>query len=599
MSSTAASPLLADLRPKDPILVVDDMDDNCQVVRRRLELRGYPVVCANSGPEALKLLSEQTVSVILLDVMMPHMNGYEVLEAVHHWLGDRTPPVIMLTARDTPDEIARAMELGASDYITKPFDFRVLEARIRTQLKRVRSAGALRLRASELEEHLRELNDRQRLDQLTGLANLREFENQLSRYLARARSHAENHVLCVCTLEEMQAINHTYGPSTGDALLRTVARLLEEEVGEDDTLARLRGDKFAILFGNRDLASARRVAKRIVHRLAAHTVVAADDTLTVSVSLGLTPVSPSNDSVLALIHGAEHASRVARTEGSNQIRTYSGDDEKLDDVRSNMRWAMRLKQALREDDLVLYAQPIVASRHELEPPRRFEVLVRMLDEGRIVPPGMFLDAVEKHGLATALDRWVVDHTIGYLAALPPATLQRTEQVSINLSGYSLGSRSFSNFVVECLQRSALPPSLLCFEITETAAVVHLDHAVHFIRSLQELGVSFALDDFGSGVSSFGYLRSLPVNCLKVDGQFVRHIENSALDRGIVTAINHIAHTLGMETVAEFVEDQRIVEALNAIGVDYLQGYHLGRPQPLDSYLNCQDGETQAASPGQP
>jgi Amt family ammonium transporter len=557
------------------------------------------VVCANSGREALKVLSEQTVSVILLDVMMPAMNGYEVLEAVHHWLGERTPPVIMLTARDTPDEIARAMELGAADYVTKPFDFRVLEARIKTQLKRARNAGALRTRASELEAHLQDLHDRQRLDALTGLANMRDFEGQLSRYLARARSNAESHVLCVCTLEEMQAINHTYGPATGDALLRTVARLLEQEIGEGDTLARLRGDKFAVLLANRDLASARLTAESMVRRLTAHSVIAADETLTVSVSVGLTPVASDQTSVMALIHGAEHACKLARADGSNQVRVYRSGDQQLDDVRSNMRWAMKLKQALREDGLLLYAQPIVACRPELDPPRRFEVLVRMLDEGRVVSPGMFLGAVEKHGLATELDRWVVENTIDYLAALPQQIRQRTEKVSINLSGYSLGSRSFRDFVVQHLRSAAIAPSLICFEITETAAVVHLDQAVAFIRSFQELGVTFALDDFGTGVSSFGYLRSLPVNCLKVDGQFVRHIGSSALDRGIVTAINDIAHIMGMETVAEFVEDQNIVTELGKIGVDFLQGYHLGRPQPLDVYLGHGEGHGEGAAANVP
>lgn len=578
------------------ILVVDDVADNCEVVRRRLELRGYPVVCAGSGQRALKLLSEQPISVILLDVMMPTMNGYEVLEAVHHWLGDAMPPVIMLTARDAPDEIARAMELGAADYVTKPFDFRVLEARIRTQLKRARNTGALRQRASQLEAHLRDLHDRQRLDNLTGLANLREFEHQLSRCLARTRSHAETHVLCVCTLEEMQAINHTYGPATGDALLRAVARLLAEETGDGDQLARLRGDKFAILFSNRDLDGARRLAEGIVRRLASHTVVAVDEILTVSVSVGLTPITSSHSSVLALIHGAEHACKLARAEGNNQIRAFRAEDHQLDDLRSNMRWAMKLKQALREDNLLLYAQPIVACRAELEPPRRFEVLVRMLDEDRVVSPGLFLEAVEKHGLATELDRWVVDHTIDYLAALPAPLCERIENVSINLSGYSLGSHSFREYVANRLEKSPISPTLLRFEITETAAVVHLDRAVAFIRALQDLGVTFALDDFGSGVSSFGYLRSLPVNCLKVDGQFVRNVQTSALDHGIVTAINQIAHIMGMETVAEFVEDQSIVAALGHIGVDFLQGFHLGRPQPLDDYLGASAAAAEAIPP---
>lgn len=584
MSVSAVNPAAEPL-PDAPILVVDDVDDNCQVVRRRLELRGYPVLCANNGPDALALLAERPVSVILLDVMMPSMSGYEVLEALQERLGERTPPVIMLTARDTPSEIARAMELGAADYVTKPFNFQVLEARIRTQLRRVHSTGLWRTRARELEAHLQHLNHRQSHDPLTGLVNLREFESVLSRHLVRARAHGESHALCVCTIEEMQAINHTYGPATGDALLRTVARLLREETGQHDVAARLRGDKFALLFANCDVTRALRRAERLAERLAAHTVLASEDTLSVSVSLGVVPVTREQHSVLALIHGAEHACRLARSDGTNQIRVYRPEDTVLDDVRANMRWAMKLKQALREDQLLLYAQPIVSCRDSSAPPRRFEILVRMLDEGQVVPPNVFLGAVEKHGLAMELDRWVVRHALDFLASLPERLRERTERVCINLSGHSLGSPAFREFVIDRLRVSGLPPSLICLEITETAAVVKLDQAVEFIRALRPLGVTFALDDFGTGVSSFGYLRSLPVDYLKVDGQFVRQIHGSPLDRGIVAAISQIARIMGMETVAEFVEDERAVAVLDAIGVDYLQGYHVGRPAPLATFFS--------------
>jgi len=567
-----------------PILVVDDVADNCRIVSRRLELRGHRTVCAQSGQEALAALAEQPAALILLDVMMPSMNGYEVLEALQGWLGDATPPVIMLTARDAPEEIARAMELGAADYVTKPFDFRVLEARINALLKRARNTGALRLRTSELEAHLRSLSDRRSLDPLTGLDNIRAFEAAVSRSLAKARSHAETHVLCICAVEEMQAINHTYGPATGDALLRSVARLLREEIGDAATIGRLRGDKFAILFQGCSVDEARNIAERVLHRLTDHTLELGGELLTVSISIGLSPVSPEHTSVLALIHGAEHACKLARTEGSNHIRTYHPGDEQLDDVRADMRWAMKLKQALREDALILFAQPIVSCLTRAPAPQRFEVLVRMLDEGRVVSPGMFLPAIEKHGLATELDRWVLDHILDYLAGLPAAVSASAERISINLSGHSLGSRKFRDYAVARVRGAGVDPSMICFEITETAAVVHLDHAMDFIRALKDLGVSFALDDFGSGVSSFGYLRSLPVDCLKIDGQFVRHIDSSALDRGIVAAINQIAHVMGMETVAEFVENEQTVVELGNIGVDYLQGYHIGRPCPLDDYL---------------
>lgn len=568
------------------ILVVDDVAENCDIVRHRLEMRGYTVTCATSGAQALQLLAEQPVSVILLDVMMPGMSGHAVLEAIQARFGDAAPPVIMLTARDEPDEMSRAIELGAADYVTKPFDFQVLEARIRSQLRRARSTGELRLRTSELEAHLQSLSDRQRVDPLTGLRNLRTFEGEVSRALAHARANATTHVLCVFALEELQAINHTYGPAAGDTVLRSMARFLVDGIDAGDTLARLRGDKFALLLRNTTLTAAHNAAERILQRLTHHTVDTGDDQLTVSVSIGLTPVDGRHASVLALIHGAEHACRLARLEGSNHIRVYRGADAQLEDVRANMRWAMKLKHALRDDALLLYAQPIVASGQRQQPPKRLEILVRMLDEGEIVSPGLFLPAIEKHGLATELDRWVLDNTLNYLADLPAPVRAGMERISINLSGHSLGSRKFRDFAIARMRDSAADPAMICFEITETAAVVHLEHAADFILGLRDLGACFALDDFGAGVSSFGYLRSLPVDCLKIDGQFVRSIDTSRLDRGIVTAIHQIAQVMGMETVAEFVENEAMVEALDQIGIDYLQGYHLGRPQPLSDYLSA-------------
>jgi Amt family ammonium transporter len=316
--------------------------------------------------------------------------------------------------------------------------------------------------------------------------------------------------------------------------------------------------------------------------------------LAISVSVGLAPVSAEHSSVQTLIHSAEQASRLARAEGSNNIHVYQSGDQHLEDVRINTRWAMKLRQALREDQLVLYAQPILASGQEHALPTRFEVLVRMIDEGRLVSPAEFLPAIEKHGLATDLDRWVVENTLNYLGALPDEVRARAERVSINLSGHSLDSQAFREFVIRRLRRATVPPQIICFEITETAAVVHMDGAVEFINALQDYGVTFALDDFGAGVSSFGYLRSLPVDCLKVDGQFVRHIDASPFDRGIVSAINEIAHAMGMETVAEFVENASLVQQLASIGVDYLQGHHIGAPQPLAFYLGVDDAMSRAA-----
>ncbi len=568
-------------RDRQTILVVDDESGNLGAMRRRLTRHGYHVLQAADGNQALSLMGEHPVDLVLLDVMMPGMDGYAVLEHMRRRFGSMAPPVIMVTGRNGPQDVVAAIQSGAVDHIGRPFDANVLIARIQAHLRIAGDRNELRERARSLESDLEAASHRQRLDRQTGLPDLPALELALARSMVNARRAGESRCLVVVRLRDLQAINQTFGSYAGDLALRSVARIIQAEAEPDDCVARLRGDKFSVLkTGSTEMA--RVWAERLLRTTAALTVQVGDDQLSLSLSVGITPLLPNDASPAGVRLRALRACELAPGRGLAPVCVLEADDD--DGTRDNMRWAMKVRKALQHDAFALFAQPIVAAAGQSRAPRRFEVLVRMMDEGDVVAPGRFLPAVERHGLSLDLDRWVVDHTISELGAMPPSSLCNLESVSINLSGYALGCVEFLEYVRERVTHAGVDPGLLCFEVTESVAASQPERLVAFMRSLQSLGVRFALDDFGAGVSSFGYLRVLPVDYLKIDGQFVRDIDSVPLNRSIVRSIHEVATLLGIGTVAEFVENGQIAAELAGIGIDFLQGYHFGRPQPLAACL---------------
>lgn len=568
-------------RDRQTILVVDDEQGNLGAMRRRLTRQGYDVLLAADGHQALAVMTEQPVDLVLLDVMMPGMDGYAVLKHMRRRFGSVAPPAIMVTGRNGPQDVVAAIQGGAVDHIGKPFDPNVLIARIQAHLRIAGDRNELRQRAMSLETDLEALSHRQLLDRQTGLPDMRALELALARHMVNARSLRESRCLVVVRLRDLQAINQTFGSYAGDLALRSVARVIQAEAEPDDCVARLRGDKFSVLkTGSTEVA--RVWAERLLRTTAALTVQVGDDQLSLSLSVGITPLLPNDASPAAVRLRALRACNLAPGRGLAPVCILEADDD--DGTRENMRWALKVRKALQRDGLVLFAQPIVAAAGHLRTLQRFEVLVRMIDEGEVISPGRFLPAVERHGLSLDLDRWVVDRTLTELSGLPLDIRCHLESVSINLSGYALGCGEFLEYVRERVRRSGVTPGLLCFEVTESVAALQPERLVAFMHSLQSLGVKFALDDFGAGVSSFGYLRALPVDYLKIDGQFVRDIDSTPLNRAIVRSIHEVATLLRIETVAEFVENEQIAAELAGIGIDYLQGHYVGRPQPLAACL---------------
>lgn len=417
-------------------------------------------------------------------------------------------------------------------------------------------------------------------DSLTGLVNRREFEARIEYALEATWRNGKEHAICYLDLDQFKVINDTCGHVAGDELLRQVANVLRAKVRASDTIARLGGDEFGLLMENCPLAQSQRIAESFRNAIEDFQFVWDDKRFRVGVSIGLVPINRDSASVTEVLQQADTACYVAKDLGRNRVHTYLRDDEELTKRHGEMQWVTKIQAALESDQFRLYVQPIVpvvGTRNRYE---HYEVLIRMIDaNGLEVPPGAFLPAAERYNLAAQVDRWVVSHVLEW-AAHNPQEFARFDMCSINLSGLTLADESFLGYVIDLLRAARVPSSKICFEITETAVISNLSQATRFMSTLKALGCFFALDDFGSGLSSFAYLKHLPVDYLKIDGMFVRDVHTDPLDRALVRSINDVGKVMGKKTIAEFVENDDIMRVLAEVGVDYAQGYGVGKPFPL-------------------
>jgi diguanylate cyclase (GGDEF)-like protein/PAS domain S-box-containing protein len=418
-------------------------------------------------------------------------------------------------------------------------------------------------------------------DALTGLFNRRAFEQRLEGILEAARVGGGEHALCYLDLDQFKVINDTCGHVAGDELLRQLGDLLRHHVRKADTIARLGGDEFAVVMEHCSLRQAERIARQLRAAIEALRFVWEDKSFNIGVSIGLVPICDSSDSTSGLLRAADAACYAAKDAGRNRIHIYHDADSELSRRQGEMLWVARINKALEEDRFQLFFQPIVAVATGECSGLHYELLLRMKEEdGQVVLPGAFLPAAERYNLSPRLDRWVIDAAFAWLTK-HPMHLAGLSLCAINLSGHSLGDDDFLEFVIQRFSTSDVPPSKICFEITETAAIANFSRATRFIRALKQLGCPFALDDFGSGLSSFAYLKTLPVDFLKIDGVFVKDLVHDPLDLAMVKSINELGQVMGKRTIAECVENDEILGKLRELGVDYAQGYGVGRPRPLD------------------
>lgn len=440
----------------------------------------------------------------------------------------------------------------------------------------------------------RELGYQASHDPLTGLYNRREFDREVTRALERSERDGQQHTLCYLDLDQFKVVNDTCGHAAGDQLLQKLTADLLARLRKADVLARLGGDEFGLLLANRPLRRALDVAEGLRETVNAFRFQWQDKTFQIGVSIGLVELTPRIASAAEALAAADMACYAAKDDGRNRVHVYRPDDADLTRRREEMGMVSAVQRALAEDGLELFAQVIAPVQEAMLLPH-YEVLVRMRDaDGRPLSPGAFVPAAERFQLMSSIDRRVVSHALQLSAQ--QARLGRPVELSINLSGQSLSEDLFLDFVIREIDRSGVDPAHVCFEITETAAINNMTRAVRFMTSIRALGCHFALDDFGSGMSSLGYLKTLPVDLLKIDGGFIKRLHENAVDQAMVRAIQEVARLMNMRTVAEFVENAAILAVLHEIGVDRAQGYFLGKPTPVRELFADPAGAPQQTAP---
>ena len=441
-------------------------------------------------------------------------------------------------------------------------------------------------------------------DPLTRLYNRRKFEEQVDLAIKDSQDNETHHALCYLDLDRFKIVNDTCGHAAGDELLKQITTLLKQRIRDSDIFARLGGDEFGLLLHQCPIGIAQKIANQLRELIHDFCFLWSDNSFKIGVSIGLVAIDSNTGNLNSLLNTADAACYAAKEKGRNCVYFYHEHDTAIVRQRGERQWVAKINQALEKNLFLdactrgqvlsggagshcfcLYAQKIISIEEKNDLPY-YEILLRLIDEsGKIIAPGVFLPAAERHDLMPAIDRWVVRT---FFASYEVYCQLRQDQkldpptnlYTINLSGASINNQKFAFFLQKQFTRYAIPPQTICFEITETVAISNLDNAVKLINQLKKLGCSIALDDFGSGMSSLNYLKNLPIDYLKIDGSFVLNIANDHIDYATVECFNHISQIMNIKTIAEFVEDDVILQNLQKIGVNYAQGYEIGRPKPL-------------------
>ena len=421
-------------------------------------------------------------------------------------------------------------------------------------------------------------------DGMTGLVNRAEFERRLKNLVEQAQEEQTQHAMLYLDLDQFKVVNDTSGHVAGDELLRQLAVLMQKLVRDSDTLARLGGDEFGVLLANCDQAHAMRVADSLREKIRDYRFIWQEQVFEIGVSIGIVEINQEHSDISLILSHADIACYAAKDGGRNRAHVFQPDDDELMQRHSEMLWVAKLSEAMEHGRLELYGQSIQPVHADSKTSRWFEILLRLRNEkGQLVPPGAFIPAAERYNLMPAVDRWVISHAFEFVCHQIEGS-DCPLRVSINLSGASLNQDDTAAFILKQAGACGLDPACICFEITETAAISNLTRAYRLMHDLKAAGFRFALDDFGSGVSSFNYLKNLPVDYLKIDGSFVRDMLTDSVDQAMVEMINQIGHVMGIQTIAEYVESGEILQRLEQLGIDFAQGFHLHRPAAIDSLI---------------
>ncbi len=460
---------------------------------------------------------------------------------------------------------------------------------IRENVRPIGDEGQLLVVGEDITEiHMltEQLEYQARYDQLTEAFNRNHFELELEKSLREVEGHMRTHAMLYLDLDQLKVLNDTAGHEAGDAAIKFASVVVEQELPYSSTLARMGGDEFAVLLRDSNEIAAQKIAQAIIYALSNNAFTWGNITLNITCSIGIRMIDHTADSPQMVHAQADAACHAAKDEGRNRYHLYHFEDAELRQRQQEMESVSLVHEALAHDRLELFAQRILdLNDDEGRRKLHFEILVRIRHpDGGYISPGIFMPASEKYNVAHLIDRAVVTKTLAWLE-VHPVVVEQLSVCAINLSGQTIGNRDFVRFLLEAIEQSSIPNEKLCIEVTETAAMGNLNQAIELFTRIKEKGCLIALDDFGSGLSSFGYLKKLPVDIVKIDGMFVRDMDTNQTDYLMVRSINDLAKEMGKRTVAEFVENVRIIDNLLTLGVDYAQGYVISKPKPLSELVD--------------
>lgn len=527
--------------------------------------------------EYLNPVAERLFAIKLADAQSKRLAdlGVLVYEDDRHPVGDLVAPCLREGQLPFPFRTMVLVRGDGEEFFVEPN-----AAPIRDQDGRMSGVALVFRDVSQARELTRQLSHQATHDALTGLLNRREFEYRVKQAIREVQVSGSEHCLLHMGLDQFKVVNDTCGHIAGDELLKQYAGLLTDVLRQGDALARIGGDEFGMLLENCSVQQAMQYARQIQDMTREFRFAWNGQPFALGVSMGLIAINRASESVIQVMSRVDAACHMAKETGRDRLYVHDEADQALHARLGEMQWTPRITRAMEEQRMMLYCQPIVRPNEVADRYSHYEILIRMQDElGSIISPVNFLPAAERYNLITTIDRWVVSTYFRWLAE-HPEHLSTLEFGSVNLSGRSLSDESCLAHIESELRKYAIPAQKICFEITETEAIGNLPKAINFINHLKGLGCSFALDDFGSGLSSYAYLKNLPVDFLKIDGMFVKDIVTDPTHYAMVESINHIGHVMGRKTIAEFVENMEIAALLGKLGVDYLQGYGIAKPRPL-------------------
>lgn len=564
------------LKPR--LLVIEDSQDTSDLIQRVLA-NTFDIDVAADGEAGLMAWKTGRHDLVLLDVMLPTLSGRNILIEIQRT--DSTQPVVIMTAHTTIDQAEELMFLGAVDFLPKPFRAE--------QLRKVCNIAIHRddylVSNSQFATHVKSLEDRELQllylathDSLTGFYNRHFFETTIEELSKDAIQQNRLHGLVYLDLDHFKVINDTFGHQKGDEVLREISTLISKRIRGVDTLCRLGGDEFAVLLHDTNEKSTLLFAQEIQKLTSEFNFQSQDQRINLSCSIGIVLIDNSTHNHEEYLMRADIALYVAKGRGRNLIHQYNSEDNESDELRRRISVSQKVRNAITDNRLILYFQPIFdIHKNKIS---YYEALVRLQEiNGDIIGPNEFIPALEASGEMHLLDRWVIKLATRTLAEYP-----ELHHIAINLSAQAFKDETLVPTIVENLKISNVNPNRITFELTESASLFNLNITQRVIAELHQLGCSFSVDDFGSGFSSFAYLKDLPADYIKLDGSFIQNLHKDTIDQALVKSMIQVIQALGKKAVAEYVENEEILNILKSMGIDFVQGYYIGRPIPVEKIL---------------